>query len=217
MQVNRIELLAFFDEDRSAHLHASAIKAIAGEELGLALLLRHLRESGRDAEDLKIPCTTGSAKGAGLDAWVQSSDNEGPVLYQVEVKSWSFHSIGGVRLPVTATPEGLAKYKRQHWAAYYDPTVGFRDKKLKKVFTPMRSPRPGIRVEPLACLWAALHPDGGCEPFFRVPISFASFTMLNVFSMSSYLRGSSQSALDLALPNTEARLGYLSRLFDGGA
>lgn len=217
MLVNRRELLSFFDEDDRAHTHANAIKAVAGEELGLALLLRYFKESGRQATRLTVPCTTGSRKGHRLDAWVRTIDDTGPLLYQVEVKTWSLHSFGGAPLAVDCSSDIIREYKLSQWKVYFHPDRGFVDKELQKVFEPMRSPEPDTRVEPLACLWVAVHDQGSDEPFFRLPAPFSPFGAINVFSMSAYLHNLSDTHIDLDLPDTQTRLDYLSRLFASGA
>ncbi len=48
MLIDRLALVKFFDDDPEASRHANAIKAVAGEELGLALLLRYLEKAGRN-------------------------------------------------------------------------------------------------------------------------------------------------------------------------
>jgi len=217
MLIDRRELLSFFDEDALARTHANAIKAVAGEELGLALLLRYLTEAGCRPERLRSPCTTGSRKGHRLDAWVRVIEVTGPLLYQVEVKTWSLHSFGGASLAVDCSSEVLHNYKRSQWNVYFQPDRGFVDKELQKVFERMKSPEPGTPVEPLACLWAAVHDQGGTDPFFRLPAPFSEFGAINVFSMSAYLRTLSSTHIELDLPDTQRRLEYLSKLFASGA
>lgn len=216
MLIDRLALVAFFDDDDEAGRHASAIKAVAGEELGLALLVRYLTTTGSNPERLSVACTQRFRKGHRLDAWVRVTSDTGPLLYQVEVKTWSSHSIGGARLPSDACAADVRAFKLREWAGYFDDTRGFREKALQKVFDPMTPPEADTRVEPLACLWTAVHNQGGDEPFFQVPVAApcsASFNVINVFSMSAYLRGLLDAEIELRLPDTERRLQYLSSLF----
>jgi hypothetical protein len=92
-------VLQFFDEAPNESLgHATAIVAVAGEELGLALLVHYLRSIGRPTALVSDKCTPGTRSGSRLDGWVRAGDT----LYQVEVKNWSAHAIGGRRLPIDA-------------------------------------------------------------------------------------------------------------------
>lgn len=79
VSVDRVELLRFFDDPRSDEqgMHATAVNAVAGEELGLALLMQYFADSGIKATVLDGPCSTGKMRGHRLDAWVHTPD----VLY----------------------------------------------------------------------------------------------------------------------------------------
>ncbi len=223
MLINRLGLVKFFDDDTEASRDASAIKAVAGEELGLALLLRYFAEHGRNPVrvgrkpvQVRDPARpTQGAAGHRLDAWVRVTNGAGSLLYQVEVKTWSSHSIGGARLSFHAFPVDIRAYKRAQWDKYFEPGCGFHEPALQKVFDPMVSPEPGTPVEPLACLWTAVHAQGGDESFFQVPVTAArlGFKLINVFSMSAYLRTLPEAPIDLPLPDTQRRLQCLSSLF----
>jgi hypothetical protein len=215
MLIDRLALVAFFDDDEGAGRHATAIKGVAGEELGLALLMRYLTEAKRSPVRLPGSCTQGARKGHRLDAWVQVTTDMGRVLYQVEVKTWSAHSIGGTPLPLDASAAHVRAYKLRQWNGYFDPRHGFREETLQKVFDRMICPEPNVVVEPLACLWTAVHDRGHEEPFFRVPIAtpWSCFDVINVFSMSAYLRTLTDARIELHLPDTERRLEYLANLF----
>lgn len=212
LSVNVPALLSFFDEkapDSSGH--ASAVVAVGGEELGIALLAKYLNDVGAKVEVLPERCTQGTKKGSRLDGWVQVSKGGRALLYQVEVKNWSAHAIGGRRLPRTVSGSDLATFKRAEWARTWNGTT-FRNPNVVKVLTPMRAPR-NLPVEPLACFWTAMHPEGLAEPFFSVPISGADFTQVSVFSMSAYLRTLTTEAVVLDMPGTSRRLAWLDRLF----
>jgi len=160
------ELLVFFDEDKDAGIHASSIKTIAGEELGFALLFEYFRlKPGVEATILRDTPTTGKAKGRRLDGWLQTKIGPNTTLYQVEVKSWSCHSLKGRCLSVSATPEEVSDFKRNRWKRYWDGKA-FCDPELNKVLTPMRRPTKAEgMIQPLACLWDAVHPNGAVDLF----------------------------------------------------
>lgn len=81
---NRIGLLKFFDEKPPrSEKHATSIVAIAGEDLGLGLLVDYLRRRAVQASVVSYRCTPGTKSGRRLDAWVEAD----AVLYQVEIKN----------------------------------------------------------------------------------------------------------------------------------
>lgn len=207
-------LLAFFDEEAKGSVgHASAIVAVAGEDLGAALLVHYFRSQGTPAEVLPYRCTQGTKKGSRLDRWVLARPPAGAVLYQVEVKNWSAHAIGGRKLALDVSPSELREYKIERWKREWNGTT-FRAESLRKVLTPMRSPRPGLPTEPLACFWTALHPEGAESPFFSVPLAHHDhFQRVSVFSMSSYLRGLSEVSISLTMPEVAIRRNWLARMF----
>ena len=208
------QFLAFFDEEAPGSVgHATSLVAVAGEDLGTALLLHYLRSVGTDAEALPERCTQGTNKGYRLDRWILAHQTEGPVLYQVEIKNWSAHAIGGKRLAREASSDELRSYKTERWLSMWTGTQ-FRTESVRKVLTPMRSPSPGVPIEALVCFWTALHPEGEETPLFSVPLPLHEhFQRVWVFSMSSYLRSVKQASLVLRMPEVAQRQAWLARLF----
>jgi len=206
------ELITFNDDSAEVAAHASAVKAIAGEELGLAFLKEYFRRQDAGVEILPERCTSGERKGVRLDAWLKLTVGLATKLYQVEVKSWSYHSLGGRRLAHSASASNLKDFKIERWKRYWDGTA-FKDKELNKVLTPMRSPLHGVPVEPLACLWDAVHPSGADDPFFTVALPSGPFSQVSVFSVSGFLRGLRLRRIELDLPGIHARLGWLAKIF----
>jgi hypothetical protein len=203
------DLLHFFDEVPSnSRGHATAIVAVAGEELGVALLLHYLRSAGHKAAALSGPCTSGRRKGKRLDRWIEISAPS-RLLYQVEVKNWSAHAIGGTRLSINAPLPERRKYAREKWTSFWNGKT-FRTANMRKVLLPMKPPMPGVRVEPVICFWLYC----GVKPFFTVSTNAkAAFRRVHVFSMSSYLRSCAKRALRLEMPHSLERLSWLRRLF----
>ena len=155
----------------------------------------------------------GTNKGYRLDRWILAHQTEGPVLYQVEIKNWSAHAIGGKRLAREASSDELRSYKTERWLSMWTGTQ-FRTESVRKVLTPMRSPRPGVPIEALVCFWTALHPEGEETPLFSVPLPLHEhFQRVWVFSMSSYLRSVKQASLVLRMPEVAQRQAWLARLF----
>ena len=215
--VNVRELLSFFDEEaKGSSRHASAIVGVAGEDLGAALLAKYLRSENIFAEILADSCTQGTKTGRRLDRWVFTRAPSGSeTLYQVEIKNWSAHAIGGRKLAISVSPSDLQAYKIERWSKEWSGTT-FRKEQVLKVLTPMKPPRriASPTVEPLVCFWTALHPEGAESPFFSVPLTEdPHFQRVSVFSMSSYLRSLPDASITLDMPQVAIRRDWLTRLF----
>jgi len=211
ISVNRLELLTFYDDphDVERGVHATAVNAVAGEEFGLALLIHYFRSLGIDARIIPGLCTTGGRKGHRLDGWLRTPET----VFQVEVKNWSAHSLGGRNLPIDAGPEAASQHRITVWNEYWTGKT-FSDAAAAKVLEPMRPPFVCEHVEPLIAFWAPMHPDGLPAPLFRIPLVGCAFQQVTVFSMSSYLRGLQCERLELPLPKTRARLDILARIYE---
>ena len=207
----------FYDEDLSVQPHSNAIKTLAGEELGFALLMKYFKRQNPNVEYLQnVRCTTGNRKGPRLDGWLKESAVNGEVVYyQVEVKSWSIHGVGGNSKPLEykCTQARLAEFKQPEWQRYW-ADGRFKDPTLNKVLTMMKPPCRDAKVKPLACVWTAIHPNGEATPFFEVDTAGNQhFDSVSVFSMSGFLRGLGQEYLELDLPITSERIQWLQRIF----
>jgi hypothetical protein len=210
--VNRLELLRFYDDPIPAEkgMDATAVNAVAGEELGLALLMHYFTESGTEVSRLPGTCSTGKSHGHRLDAWVQTPD----VLYQVEVKNWSAHSLGGRHLAADADDSTSRTFRAKMWQSYWDAhNSTFFDAAAAKVLEPMAPPHHRSPVEPLVAFWVAIHPLGEGDPFFSYPLVGKLFEHVHVFSMSNYLRGLTDEFIRLPLPKTRRRIEIMRRLF----
>ncbi len=209
MTVNISALLRFFDEvPDDSRRHATSIVSVVGEELGLALLVDYLSKTDAGARLLKEPCKTGKKRGSRLDGWVETTST----LYQVEVKSWSAHSFGGTPLRIDASPEELPAFRVARWNENWRNGT-FADPPAAKVLERMPPPHPHSNIEPLIVFWVAMNPDGKADPFFRVALEGERFPVLNVFSVSGYLRQIPEDTLELSLPNTRTRMRWLSEMF----
>ncbi|MGA9115805.1 MAG: hypothetical protein WB626_03425 [Bacteroidota bacterium] len=209
------ETLRFLDEKPAgSRCHATAVTQVCGEDLGLALLRRYLSRDGAVVERLIGPCTQGTKKGRRLDGWIHLRHDATEVLYQVEVKSWSAHALGGTPLPIDAPKERQSEYRIARWKGEWNGFT-FIKENVRKVLTPMRPPEgcEGLPIKPLVCYWWPIHPDGLADPFFMMPLTSEQFSEVSFFSMSNYLRGCGEAVITLDLPNTAARMGWLASMF----
>jgi hypothetical protein len=221
MLVDIFNTLQFFDEKprepRDSRGHATSIVAVAGEDLGAGLLAHYLRQQqGASVEVLPDLCNQGTQKGPRLDRWIRCTQGDSTIDYQVEIKNWSAHAIGGKVLNVDASPEEVSAYKVDRWEKLVWDGATFRGS-MKKVLIPMKCLPPGHTVEPIACYWFAVHPEGKRDPFFPWPVSNESdFRQVWVFSMSAYLRELRElgySTIELEMPHAALRIDWLKHLF----
>lgn len=215
MQVVVKELLKFFDvKTKENSGHATALVAVFGEELGAGLFC-HYKENveGRHTEIVSAKCTTGKKKGRRLDRWIREERENESVLYQVEIKNWSAHAIGGRNLRLDADRAETAEYKRRAWSDEWRDGA-FRKRSAGKVLVPMSPPEDyeGLKVEPLVCYWMAMHPGGKDAPFFRVTPATGTFDAVWVFSMSAYLRTLTCGCIEIPMPDTEKRLSWINTM-----
>ena len=218
LRINVKGLLEFFDEKPGESLgHATAIVAVAGEDLGVGLL-KHYLECTRNAEVRILPGpppTTGNQKGPRLDRWVDVvwPDGSGR-LFQTEIKNWSAHAIGGKILKVDAPPDEVARFGRERWRGH---AGSMHWNSISKVLTPMKRPwdvDPSHTLEPLLIYWTVIHPEGLNESFFSHDLGASTeFSRLWFFSMSSYLRSLNEAAIELEMPHAANRISWLHSLF----
>lgn len=64
--------------------------------------------------------------------------------------------------------------------------------------------------------WTAMHPAGESEALFRMDAQTKDSSVINVFSMSNYLRQCTGDRLELEMPRTHGQLRWLTELFPGG-
>jgi hypothetical protein len=219
LRINVRRLLEFFDEKPGESLgQATAIVAVAGEDLGVGLL-KHCLECTRNAKVGILPGpppTTGNLKGPRLDRWVDVvwPDGSGR-LFQTEIKNWSAHAIGGKILKVDAPPDEVARFAVERWGMHAGAMYTWRA--INKVLTPMKRPSgvdPSHTLEPLLIYWTVIHPEGLNESFFSHDLEPGqNFPRLWFFSMSSYLRSLNEAAIELEMPHAANRISWLHRLF----
>ena len=192
-----------------------------GEDIAIALMCHYFNAQDSTAEALPTPCTTGKQKGYRLDKWIAVKSIDQPaIIYQVEIKNWSAHSIGGTTVKRDATIHEMNDYRRDRWHRQFrtnGDTYLPSQKETLKVLTKMLLPQSHRDHEhkALLCFWEALHPEGKDEPLFTVDVSSDAFTKLEIFSMSNYVRRLLEhtETLEVEMRDTNARIAWLSRIY----
>jgi hypothetical protein len=141
--------------------------------------------------------------------------NETPIDYQVEIKNWSSHSLGGRKLPAEASDEDKKLHRLNRWKRQWnEETFQLKEKTAKKVLVPMRPINNHSKVLPLICFWDSMHPEGLDEALFEVDTNNKLFPKLWVFSMSNYvrfLRLNGKESIELEMQDTENRLNWMNK------
>jgi len=167
LKVNISEVLSFFDEcPKDSRRHATAIVSVLGEDLGVSLLQSCLEQqfavTSTVVTENGIPRTpTPGASGARLDRWLLANP-AGPEkrrLYQVEIKNWSAHAIGGREIPNGRRHDEafLKAYRIERWHQVWNTDLDcFRWPECGKVLTQMYIPKLNDNAEG--------NPSGGRSP-----------------------------------------------------
>ena len=219
-KLNLRELLNFYDyKVELSTTHASAINAVLGEDLAVALLTHYFKDSGYGVTALDQACTQGTQKGSRLDKWIAVQSASESVIYQVEIKNWSAHSIGGKVVERPDDPKYMREFRRKRWKHQFDSVKQVPSQAgTLKVLTKMRVPEHYSSThsqKPLLCFWEPLHKDGDSEALFEVEVVSAAFTALKVFSMSNYvsLLLETTETLEVEMPDADARIDWLQSLY----
>ena len=221
-RINRLAVLEFYDtRPLASSKHASAVNAVMGEDLGIGLMKHYFENQEKAAVTiLDETCVPGTSKGNRLDRWlsVQWPDDSKRTLFQVEIKNWSSHSLGGRRLALDAEAEKVKSHKEERWSKEWDAdTRELLKEQTRKVLFPMRAPRSVAAesvscIKPALCMWDAMHSEGGAEPSYSAELPGGHhFLHLWVFSMSAYLRNLDAPFIEIEMPDAFQRLQWLNR------
>lgn len=218
-KLNLHQLLNFYDyRIPSSNTHASAVNAVLGEDLAVALLVHYFKGLGLQVFALNEVCTQGTQRGYRLDKWIAVKSATESVIYQVEIKNWSAHSIGGKSVKLNADENYMHEFRTKRWLYQFnvDKQVPSQKETLK-VLTKMRVPTEFsiYKHEALLCFWEPLHPKGELEAFFEVDVVSDAFKRLKVFSMSNYVSKllKTTETLEVEMPDADARIEWLQKLY----
>jgi hypothetical protein len=218
MKINRAKILAYYDKRCNWPVETastvSAVTGMIGEDLVLGLLCHYL-----NGKIFSHTCKGSGKSGQWLDAWVYTKR----ALYQVEVKNWSAHSVGGLAVP--DTQEGLQEVAERNLNSFLKyPKAAHR---VWKVLTKLEVPDrfQGQKPLPLLAFWAPVTLQNAkstsfwfdCKPseyrrFIPQEIATPPQDCLKIFSASLYLRSLKAKFIELPMPRAEARIKTLSDL-----
>jgi Nuclease-related domain len=212
MKFKRESLIRFYDEPNSWSCeiegrgsHVSAITGLIGEDLIIALLRHYWKAQKIDSHIHSYQCNQRKKVGKRLDAWILSDST----LYQVEVKNWSGHSLGGYNNELNAPAKALEEFAKQRWKHYFEGVSGLPPE-ISKVLIPMSKPTEfsTFEVIKLICFWSYVVDEKG------MPYGIKKFNddVLHVFSASAYLRSITDTVIELDMPRAEKRLSLLTGL-----
>ena len=213
LRVNRRELIRFYDTvNEKSRGHATALTAIAGEDLGAGLLKLYLEDSQKAGVEILPNTPTQQTKtGVRLDRWLVVNQGNTKFLLQTEIKNWCAHSFGGLQLPVDCPEDDLIAFRIRQWQVIKNKWLPLDN--VRKVLVPMIPPV-DLPVEPALIVWPAANPLGTSEPWFAHDlVGNSPFRRLWVFSMSNYLRSLTRDVLSIEMPHTAARMMWLRSFF----
>lgn len=218
-KINLRTLLKFYDEkDFAPSLHASSVKSVLGEDLAIALLSHYFKANGCSVRILSEACNQGTKTGCRLDKWAEINSVNQTTIFQVEIKNWSVHSLGGKSISIHANEEAMRDFRIARWARRFDSKKNVpAEKSTSKVLTKMKLPEGYSKAEhkALLCFWESLHPIGKAVPLFEVDVNSESFDRLTVFSMSNYVRQllESTEVLAVEMKDTDSRIDWINKIY----
>lgn len=218
MRLDLEQLLDFYDyRVQGSDTHASAINAVLGEDIAVELMRNHFEALGFKFQETE-PCTQGRQAGHRLDRWVHIERDGEESLYQVEIKNWSAHSIGGRRVPRNPSEDEMKIFRQERWHRQFNERTNIpTQKETVKVLTPMLAPRQFERLQqqPMLCFWEPMHPLGSEDAFMSAPVTDPNFETIFVFSMSNHIRRLLRETryLEISSKTIDDRLGWLNKIY----
>ena len=211
MKFNRVKLINFYESPKSwdgkilgRGSHVTAITGLIGEDLVMALVRHYWKNIQKEESNITgYQCNQGARAGKRLDAWIE----KGKFIYQVEVKNWSAHSLGGYDHSNECADHTLEEFAAKRWVHYFGK-AGETPKlapEIAKVAIDMNTTSK-LERKKLICFWAHIVNAEG-NPYSEV-------NGIEVFSASAYLRSLEDDSIELELPRAESRLKLLNNLLE---
>jgi hypothetical protein len=226
--LNLRELLNFYDyKVKNSVTHASAINAVLGEDLAVSLLTHYFNNNGYEVLNVLQPCTLGTQRGTRLDRWFVIKQNNETIFFQVEIKNWSAHSVGGRAVNELESEDDnyMSEFRKTRWEFQFNTDEKVpSQKETHKVLTKMRWLEANNNQQykyndgshkALLCFWEPLHDEGKLEALFEVDVNSESFNKLTIFSMSNYVTQllKTTQTLNVEMKNADARIDWLKKIY----
>lgn len=233
MKINIESLIRFYDtaEDSEFRHHVSGITGMIGENMAIGLLKHYFISNGAENVRVfnfkprqKLKANEYVNKGKRLDAWMFVGSWK--KLYQIEIKSWSAHSIASysnLNLFLGCDVEKLKNFAESKFDNQWDNhNRTLRLPYVSKVLLEMEAPKDdsedltGAIREPIICYWYPIARKSAFKSFFSEPSGSELFDSINFFSLSLYLRelhDQGETEIDIDVPEIETRFRYLNRIF----
>ena len=226
--LNLRELLNFYDyKVKNSVTHASAINAVLGEDLAVSLLTHYFNNNGYEVLEVLQPCTLGTQRGTRLDRWFVIKQNNETIFFQVEIKNWSAHSVGGKAVNELESEDDnyMSEFRNKRWKFQFNISKKVpSQKETHKVLTKMRWLEINNNQQykynddshkALLCFWEPLHDEGKLEALFEVDVNSESFKKLTIFSMSNYVTQllKTTQTLNVEMKNADARIDWLKKIY----
>jgi hypothetical protein len=198
--------------------HASAINAVLGEDLALALMRHYFLSLGYEFIALDDACTQGTNRGFRLDKWILLNRGKEKTIFQTEIKNWSAHSYQGKRVPINADEAFMSFFRRKRWERQFNSTdLVPSQKETIKVLTKMLIPQriTGFEQKTLLCFWEPIHSEGLSDSLFEVDVKSEAFKRMTVFSLSNYVMQllKSTETVEVEMTDADARIAWLEKLY----
>jgi hypothetical protein len=214
------ELLNFYDYRVDSSLgHASAINAVLGKDLGLALLVHFLKSLGLEVAVLNGLCSQGNQGALRLDKWIVVKSSTESIIFQVGIKILSSHAIGGRRVEVGRDDEYMRQFRLERWHHHFNGDEQVPSGRTTRVvLEEMQVPIAyrNYKHEALLCFWEPLHPLGELEAFFEVDVRGEVFKKLKIFSMSNYISQLLKitEILEIEMADAYASIDWLKKIYN---
>ena len=166
----------------------------------------------------------GSKTGKWLDRWIKIKNiqDNNFTYYQTEIKNWSSHSIGGLKILLNAQLEELKLFALAKFNDQWDSKK--KTLKHEKVLKVLNKMKPYIQImendiiQPLIIFWFPLHDEEHDfnQTLFEVECQSETFKSVSFFSMSIYLRqliNNNITEIQIEAPNIEIRRSILNDMF----
>ncbi len=226
MKIRRKAILDFYDGkpvwDSELGSPVTSITGLIGENLVLGLLSHYFESRKKRTVKICYRCKPNGNPGRRLDAWVTVGITR-PKHYQVEVKNWCAHAVGGK----PKKEEPIISWAKRNLEEFL--TQQRNSEAVWKVLGSMEPPAqyPQAAAIPLLAFWAPVALPKAKEPlpcFFKcktkayeewIPEPLQNrHKRFFVFSASLCLRSLKKHEIELSMPRVEDRLKRLKDMIE---